>query len=406
MKNIFTFILWLSAPLVRTRIVLVFILLFGIISGLAQGHLPVRIHLSDQVQATAPYNPNSGSSEAHTLVYNYVLGTGFTMVDPYLGSHLSEDSASSNTGLTSYEPSKLKATSERRQVVTNRGIASSMNYSDLFTPHHSETNLITNTFYNFSGATEAPKPETLALVSNIVSTTGRNYALATLAVGINHYTDRTFKITNVPAFLNGVSLIQTANDDKKNTGTSVLSFSLSQNATVYIAYDPRGTSLPAWLNGWQKLPDRIGVNDSKISYMELYSKSFSAGTVSLGGNLASPAVGAQNNFFVIAKGSTTTSNQPPVADAGPDKTITLPTSTVTLEGSGTDVDGTISGYSWSQVSGPGTASFSSTLVASPTVSGLQAGSYVFSLVVHDDQDVLSAADQVTVTVQSAPMTSA
>ena len=139
------------------------------------------------------------------------------------------------------------------------------------------------------------------LVSNVTATTGRNYSHASLAVGTRIYTDRTYQATAVPAFLDGASLIQTANDDKKNTSSALLSFSLSQQATVYIAYDPRARALPAWLDGWQKLPDRIGVNDSKISFMNLYSKNFPAGTVTLGGNLQSPAAGAQNNYFVVAK---------------------------------------------------------------------------------------------------------
>jgi len=140
-----------------------------------------------------------------------------------------------------------------------------------------------------------------ALISNMTATTGRSYTLSSLAVGVKVYTDRTYQATAVPAILEGASLIQTANDDKKNTSSAALSFQLSQTATVYIAYDPRATALPAWLSGWQKLPDRISVNDSKISYMHLYSKSFPAGTVALGGNMSSPAAGAMNNYFVLAK---------------------------------------------------------------------------------------------------------
>ncbi|WP_449405083.1 PKD domain-containing protein, partial [Hymenobacter ginkgonis] len=68
----------------------------------------------------------------------------------------------------------------------------------------------------------------------------------------------------------------------------------------------------------------------------------------------------------------------PVANAGPNRTLTLPTNTTTLAGSGTDADGTVSTYTWSQVSGPNTATFSSKTVAVPTVSALVAGSYVFS----------------------------
>ncbi|QMU31310.1 malectin domain-containing carbohydrate-binding protein [Adhaeribacter radiodurans] len=93
-------------------------------------------------------------------------------------------------------------------------------------------------------------------------------------------------------------------------------------------------------------------------------------------------------------------NQAPIANAGTDKAITLPTNSVGLNGSGTDPDGTIQAYSWSQVSGPNTATFNNKTVASPTVSGLVAGSYVFSLVVKDNFGTSSAADQIVVTVNS------
>lgn len=147
----------------------------------------------------------------------------------------------------------------------------------------------------------APAQQPASLVSDIVSTSGRSYQLAELVVGSKIYTDRTYQATTVPALLNKASLIRTANDDKRSTSSTVFSFKLSQSATVYVAYDPRATTLPAWLSGWQKMTDRIGVNDSKISYMTLYSKSFPAGTVSLGGNLVSPAKGAENNYFVVVQ---------------------------------------------------------------------------------------------------------
>ncbi|AMJ64061.1 hypothetical protein AXW84_00415 [Hymenobacter sp. PAMC 26628] len=94
-------------------------------------------------------------------------------------------------------------------------------------------------------------------------------------------------------------------------------------------------------------------------------------------------------------------NQAPVANAGAGQSVTLPTSSGALAGSGTDVDGTVVAYAWAQVSGPGTAVFSSKAVAAPTVSGLVAGSYVFSLVVTDNQGLASAASTVTVAVNPA-----
>ncbi|MBF9254588.1 T9SS type A sorting domain-containing protein [Pontibacter sp. 172403-2] len=147
----------------------------------------------------------------------------------------------------------------------------------------------------------ATPPTSTALVTGVVASSGKKYVVTDLAAGKLMYTDRTYKITTVPSVLTSATLIQTANDDKYNTSTSLLSFNLSEQSVVYVAYDPRGTTLPGWLSGWQKLTDRLGVDDSQISNMDLYSMSFPAGKVSLGGNLASPAKGAANNYLVIAK---------------------------------------------------------------------------------------------------------
>lgn len=94
-------------------------------------------------------------------------------------------------------------------------------------------------------------------------------------------------------------------------------------------------------------------------------------------------------------------NQPPVADAGSNQTITLPTSTVNLDASKSyDPDGTIVAYNWSKASGNGAVTISNPNTAKPTVSGLQAGSYVFKLTVADN-DGATASAQVTITVNAA-----
>lgn len=67
----------------------------------------------------------------------------------------------------------------------------------------------------------------------------------------------------------------------------------------------------------------------------------------------------------------------PVANAGPDLTINLPTSSTTLDGTGSS--GTITSYTWSQLHGPNTATITSGTTATPTVSGLIAGTYMFKL---------------------------
>ncbi|MGN6532524.1 MAG: PKD domain-containing protein, partial [Ginsengibacter sp.] len=55
---------------------------------------------------------------------------------------------------------------------------------------------------------------------------------------------------------------------------------------------------------------------------------------------------------ILIKNGALKSNQTPSATAGSNQTITLPTNTVTLNGSGNDSDGTIASYQWTKVSGP------------------------------------------------------
>ncbi len=94
-------------------------------------------------------------------------------------------------------------------------------------------------------------------------------------------------------------------------------------------------------------------------------------------------------------------NQPPVANAGNNQAITLPINSVTLTGSGTDADGTISGYSWTKISGPAQGTITSPNSVATTVNGLVQGVYQFRLQVTDD-DGATAAATVTITVNAAP----
>ena len=85
----------------------------------------------------------------------------------------------------------------------------------------------------------------------------------------------------------------------------------------------------------------------------------------------------------------------PEADAGPDKALTLPDNSTTLNGSGTD-GGTITGYQWTKISGPA-ATLSGASTANLGLTNLVEGSYVFRLTVTDN-DSNTAYDEANVYV--------
>lgn len=89
-------------------------------------------------------------------------------------------------------------------------------------------------------------------------------------------------------------------------------------------------------------------------------------------------------------------NLPPIASAGDDQVLTLPTTTATLDGSGSDLDGTIVSYTWTKISGTGGA-IQSPLLPDTDVTGLSEGTYVFQLAVTDNGELVTT-DQVQVTV--------
>ncbi|MEX1241456.1 MAG: Ig-like domain-containing protein [Cyclobacteriaceae bacterium] len=103
--------------------------------------------------------------------------------------------------------------------------------------------------------------------------------------------------------------------------------------------------------------------------------------------------------FNEASVTVSAANQPPVANAGANKTIQLPTNSTTLSGSGTDDDGTVVSYAWAKISGPA-ATMANANTATLTLTNLVQGVYVFRLTVTDD-DAATGSKDVTVTVQAA-----
>jgi pimeloyl-ACP methyl ester carboxylesterase len=109
--------------------------------------------------------------------------------------------------------------------------------------------------------------------------------------------------------------------------------------------------------------------------------------------------GATKSDDVLVTVKTSTTNNPPVVNAGPDKSITLPTNAITLTGSATDNDGTIASFAWTKVSG-GAVVLGGANTAKLSLSGMVAGTYVFRLTAKDNKGA-SKSDDVQVIVNPA-----
>jgi PKD repeat protein len=100
-------------------------------------------------------------------------------------------------------------------------------------------------------------------------------------------------------------------------------------------------------------------------------------------------------------------NTAPTANAGPDQTISLPTNSVSLSGTGSDdglpVGSTLT-YVWSKVSGPGTVTFANANTHATSATFSTNGTYVLRLTVSDSS--LTGTDDVTIVVNRAPIVSA
>ena len=136
------------------------------------------------------------------------------------------------------------------------------------------------------------------VVSGLSAASGKTYDVLDggLSTGQLVYTDRAYTFTSIPAWLVGATYIRTANDDKFQADENFLTFSISRDAMGYVAYDTRATLLPDWLSAWTDTGEEVlGTTDVSL---RIYTVLFPAGAVSLGGNLASGAFGAQTNYSV------------------------------------------------------------------------------------------------------------
>ncbi|XP_035659768.1 dyslexia-associated protein KIAA0319-like isoform X1 [Branchiostoma floridae] len=155
--------------------------------------------------------------------------------------------------------------------------------------------------------------------------------------------------------------------------------------------DDKGIVSYEWAKEGDAVADMQGTRSSilHVSNMEVGDYTFTLTVTDISGQEDSASV------TVIVQPE---NNQPPVADAGPDKELTSPDDTTTLDGGDSTDDQGVVSYEWTKTSGPSSVDLQNTDQAVATVTGLVTGTYEFTLKVCDDKSLCSR-DTVTVQVK-------
>jgi len=179
--------------------------------------------------------------------------------------------------------------------------------------------------------------------------------------------------------------------------TATLTWQVEPNITSYDVYLWSGATVPA-------LPTINIAGQVNTTYN---ATGLTAGTLYNWYVVPRNATGAATTCGIANKttfttAAATTGNQPPVSVAGIDALITLPSSSVTLDASGSyDPDGNIKEYYWFQATGPVPSVIGNNFSKFTTATGLTApGKYIYVLQVTDNLGI-HAYSQKVVTVNPA-----
>ena len=127
----------------------------------------------------------------------------------------------------------------------------------------------------------------------------------------------------------------------------------------------------------------------------------SAGNAVLVQSVKATVAAPTGNAVLVQSLKSAISGGPPTANAGPDQSVE-PWATVTLTGAASTAVGTVTGYAWTQTSGPAVTLVGTGSTRTFTAPASAAGAtLVFSLVVTDNTGLVSTADTVTVTALPA-----
>jgi len=117
------------------------------------------------------------------------------------------------------------------------------------------------------------------------------------------YRDRGWRITDIPAEVDGALGIATLAEDRRSQDQSLLIFEVDRDVDIWVGIDGRAVQLskklPTWLAGWEQTGLRLYSKTASNSYYHLFRRRFPAGKITLGGNHCGGDTGAAVNYTVL-----------------------------------------------------------------------------------------------------------
>ena len=139
----------------------------------------------------------------------------------------------------------------------------------------------------------------VSVIRNVRAKSNRTYRLRPSGFfrGAQVYSDRQYRVLDLPDELAGADFIQTANDDDESRGDDWLSFDSPVPMRVLVAVDNRQPDPPAWIKEKYVRSDQQLVTDD--CRMRIYSCEYPAGRIVLGGNTDAKRKGPCANYVVL-----------------------------------------------------------------------------------------------------------
>lgn len=164
------------------------------------------------------------------------------------------------------------------------------------------------------------------------------------------------------------------------------------------SHDPDG-SIKKW--EWRKIAGPGSFLITTANSVTTSVRSLAAGIYRFELTVTDNGGASGKDTVAVTVANSSVPNRPPVANAGADQTINLPTNTTIVDGSASfDPDNNITGYIWAKLTGPA-CNIVSTATVRTNIDNLQQGVYLFQLKVTDAGGLFSY-DTIQITVHEDP----